>query len=133
MAINKNIYYAGLGILGALVLTYIFWGADIIPDSVATIGPGLLAAWVDDAAVIIGGIFVSAKWRQLALGTKKAPGLNWKAIAIFLPIILFGLIYVFWGVDLIPDSIPYVGFADDAATVLAAILFAGKLRRRFKA
>lgn len=129
---RENLYYAGLVGLVALGLTYVFWGADVIPDSVATLGPGALAAWFDDAVVVITGWFALAKWRQITLGTKQKTGLGWKGAVVFVPIVAAGILYVFWGVDLIPDSAPYVGWFDDAAAIMIMFYTLGRVRKRLR-
>jgi uncharacterized membrane protein YkvA (DUF1232 family) len=129
---NKNLYYAGMIGIVALALTYVFWGADVIPDAIATLGPGAIAAWFDDAIVIIAGIFALAKWRQFTLGGKKQKGVGWKGAAIFIPVVIGGLLYVFWAVDLIPDAAPYIGWFDDAAAVMIMFFTLGRIRKRLR-
>jgi uncharacterized membrane protein YkvA (DUF1232 family) len=133
MEMNKSVYYAGFIGIVALALTYVFWGADVIPDALAAAGPGVVAAWLDDAVVIVAGIFALARWRQVAFGTKGKKGLGWKAGAVFIPIIIAGLAYVFWIVDLIPDTVPYIGWADDAVAIIMLVYVAGRIRKRLKA
>ena len=131
MAVNKPIYYFGFIAIVALGLTYVFWGADLIPEGYFP-PPLTILGYIDDAVVIIGTIFALAKWRQIFLGKKGQPGMGWKGALIYLPVVAALLIYVFWVVDLIPDTVPYIGYADDAAAILAGMFILGKIRRSLK-
>lgn len=119
--------------LVALALSYIFWGADLIPDNLISLGPAALFGFLDDAVVVIALIFVLRKWKIVTLGQgDNHKGMGLKGWILFVPVVLAVLFYVFWGVDLIPDSAPYVGLIDDAIAVITGAYVVGKIRKRLK-
>lgn len=133
MAANKNaILWAGYIAIIALGLTYVFWGADLIPDSLSSALPGTFIGYMDDAIALILMFLGLAKWRQIITGTKNKAGLGWKGFLIFTPILALILVYVFWVADIIPDTIPFVGYADDVIAILLGVFVAAKVWKKLK-
>ena len=114
-------------------LSYIFWGADLIPDALISAGPAAIFGFLDDAVAVVALIFVLRKWKIVTIRQgKENKGLGLKGWFLFVPVVLAVLFYVFLGVDLIPDSAPYIGWVDDAIAVIAGAYIVGKLRKRLK-
>ena len=124
-----NFYIGAIAIVGA-VLAYVFGSFSIIPDvGIAAPGWGQILLHIDKVFAIILGIFALRRMKLWVDQQKKPGKINWLLMLVFVPILLFAVWYVFLGVDLIPDSIPWVGWFDDALAILVAIWSAGKLKQ----
>lgn len=122
---NKALYYGGFVLIVSIVLSYVFWGADFIPSSVA----GPIIGHLDDAIVIIMGIVALTRLKARTIGDKTMEGMGVGGYVIFGALIILGLWYIFYGVDLIPDKTPYIGFVDDIIVVLLLFAAAGRIRK----
>lgn len=116
--------------LTAAALGYVFLGADIIPDSLSALPPTTVLGWVDDSIAILTAILIGRRWWRYTKG-QGDEGVNVTAMIIFVAVASASLFYVFWGVDLIPDATPWVGFADDAIAVAIGVFTAARLRKGF--
>lgn len=131
---NKALYYTGGIIIVALALTYVFWSIDLIPDAASAVGITTFIGWVDDAVAL--GLMVLAlrRWKVITMGTKGQPStISPLYSIIFISIVILGLAYVFWIVDLIPDSIPYIGWMDDALVIITGFYILAKIKKKLKA
>lgn len=131
--IKKLLYFGGFALIIAASLGYVFWGADLIPDTLAGIPPTTLLGWVDDAVALIAMVLALRRWKlfMFPAGKKGKPIVTLKSSLIFIPIIVLVLGYIFWGVDLIPDASPLIGWVDDVVAVLFGMLVAARLRQLF--
>ena len=48
-------------------------------------------------------------------------------------VVTSAVLYFISPIDLIPDMVPYIGYLDDAVVMLAAVLAAAKLYKKFQA
>ena len=129
---RQLVYMLGSILTIGATLGYIFWSHDLIPDTLVTVPMASLIAYLDDAIAVVGMIFILRKWK-LSIFKKKVKS---KTFNIFhtIPLIAIAtsvIFYVFWGVDLIHDAIPFAGHIDDAMIVILGIYAAGKLRQQF--
>lgn len=111
-------------IIGAALIAiwYIATPVDIFPE-----GFGGYIGWIDDAIVLIMAIFVIRKtYQSLNKRPKNVPLRHY-----LLPIIIIGaaIAYVLLPNDIISDTIPYIGWIDDIAVVIAAAILARKLKK----
>lgn len=98
---------------------YIFTPNDIIPEGI--FGPlGTITAYIDDAIVVGGAIFLLKRITSQLYRTKDT-GTRYTGIAITALVVAGALFYLFWGQDLIPDSVPIFGRLDDISVVLVAL------------
>jgi uncharacterized membrane protein YkvA (DUF1232 family) len=111
-------------ITGAIL--YFILKLDLIPNIIGIWG------YIDEAIVIGGALFVLNKYRKRAFPKRSPQKFNWKGWLIYIPIIMFFLWYIFHGQDLIPDTIPLLGYLDDAIAVIAGVVVAAKIRNMFK-
>lgn len=123
------VYKMGFFLVFTAALAYIFWGNDLIPDALSSIPPTQFLGWIDDAVVLIIGLFVTRKWWARAFPNTKEMKIDWKVMAVYAPAIAAWLWYVFYGVDIIPDSIPYAGWFDDAAAFFLMMYVTGKIKK----
>lgn len=131
--IKKLLYYAGFAIIIAAALGYVFWGADLIPDTLAGLPPSVFLGWIDDAIALIAMVLVLRRWKLAMFPTSKKGKsiITFKSAIIYIPTIALILWYIFWGVDLIPDKAPFIGWIDDVLALIIGMGVAARLRQTF--
>ena len=120
--INKTFKWMIIIGVTLIAIWYIATPIDIFPE-----GFGGYAGYIDDALVILGSIFVIRKtYQSLNKRPKNVPISHY-----LLPVIIIGaaIAYVFMPQDIIPDSIPYIGWIDDIAVIVGAAILARKLKK----
>lgn len=129
---KKNLEYAGFIAIIALATAYVFWGGDLIPETIVSSGPGFIVGFADDAVVILGAIIAGTRWKNKMSGKKTPSGTKGGKGLIdkILLITTIGLIltYIFWVPDLLPDGTPVVGYLDDALAALSLAKLGRKVR-----
>jgi uncharacterized membrane protein YkvA (DUF1232 family) len=107
----------GLAVVGCV--WYIFTPNDLIPEGV--FGPlNIVGGYLDDI-VVVGGTILLLKTLTNRLYGQKSNSVKWTGIIIIAAVVAFIIFYVFWGADLIPDSVPIFGRMDDLAAVITGV------------
>lgn len=125
-----GIYKAVYIIIVIAVLLYIIHPGDAIPEKTLKVTPAAVTAFLDDFAVIIGGIIVARKWRGYVFPTKKSKKIQVPAATVYVIAIIVWLLYVFWVGDIIHDQTPYAGWFDDAAAFFLMMAYSHRIKRR---
>jgi len=118
-------------VVGIAALLYIFWGNDLIPERLAIVGPQAIMGFLDDAIILIGALIVFRRLKVVAFPPGKSKT-NWFFAGGFVLLLGGVLFYVFWGADLLPDGLPWIGFFDDIAVVIGSMGIMHKYRSWFK-
>lgn len=129
MSNNKMLFYIGSIAIFTIILGYLFMPFDLIPAKFA----GAVVGHLDDAAVVILGLIAFKKLKNQTIGGSdsemKYAGMGPLGWVIFIPILSAGIWYVFWGVNLIPRQVPYIGLIDNIIAVILMFVVFGRIRQ----
>jgi hypothetical protein len=130
---KKTMFYILSAIIVTIFLAYIFGKFQVLPD-VAIAGPAFasLLMLIDDAVAVILGVFAIRRLKINLIDKKKSDKkTSILGIILMIIIVIAALWYIFLGADLLNDSLPYIGWFDDAIAGISVIWIAGKIRRKF--
>jgi len=107
------------------ILWYWFTPIDLIPDGYT----GWLAGHIDDFLAAVGGVLIV---RKVIQSFKKRDVAHVKWTRYIIPFLMVGvaILYVLAPQDIIPDSIPYIGWLDDIGAMIGAALISRKVLQK---
>jgi uncharacterized membrane protein YkvA (DUF1232 family) len=114
-------------IIGIVIAVTWYWFTpiDLLPEGIT----GLLAGKVDDFLAVIGGVMIIRKIIQ-SFNKRDYKTIKWTRYIIPLLMVGIALLYVLAPQDIIPDTIPYLGWLDDIGVMIGAALISRKLLQK---